>query len=239
MPNVRKATAGIVFSDSAAVDADEDFAAAAVRLESGVLLKTARGTRFSARDVIYREGARADTVYAVRDGLVKLISYLPNGRGRIVRLYGRGIWIGLEGLLHQPYEHTAVAVEAVDAFRLRVDTLRAMERSDVQHHVHLMSKWHQHLLEADMWIADFSTGPIRSRVARLLGFLSRVENRDASASVKLLTCEEMAAILGVTPESVSRVLAEFKRKGLLSAVPSSLSELYRCDADALERVAWQ
>lgn len=237
MPNVGKTTAGIVSSDSFA--ADEDFAAAAGRLESGILLGAARCTHFAARDVIYREGAQAHTVYVIRSGLIKLISYLANGRGRIVRLYGRGIWIGLEGLLHQPYEHTAIAIEEVDAFRLRVDTLCTLERGDVQHHVHLMSKWHQHLVEADMWIADFSTGPIRSRVARLLGFLSRVEDRDASGSVKLLTCEEMAAILGVTPESVSRVLAEFKRKGLLSALPSSPPELYRCDAGALERVAWQ
>lgn len=237
MENVNRAAAGVGYRESATTD--EDFAAAAGRLESGTLIKAARCIHFSARDTIYREGDDAETVYAVRSGLIKLISYLPNGRGRIVRLYGRGIWIGLEGLLRQPYEHTAVAVEDVEAFRFRADTLRVLERDDAQRHVHLMSKWHQHLMEADMWIADFSTGPIRARVARLLGFLSRIEGRSASDSVKLLTCEEMAAILGVTPESVSRVLAEFKRTGLLSVTGAPHSELYRCDTSRLERVAWQ
>ncbi|MDX9740709.1 MAG: Crp/Fnr family transcriptional regulator [Gammaproteobacteria bacterium] len=237
MANVGKETAGIGCRESST--ADEDFAVAAGRLESGALFKAARCVHISARDIIYREGADADTVYALRGGLIKLISYLPNGRGRIVRLYGRGIWIGLESLLRQPYEHTAVAIEDVEAFRFRADTLRVLERDDARRHVHLMSKWHQHLLEADMWIADFATGPIRSRVARLLGFLSRIEDRSASGSVKLLTCEEMAAILGVTPESVSRVLAEFKRTGLLSVMETSQSELYHCDVGGLERVAWQ
>lgn len=237
MANVGKETAGTGYRESST--ADEDFAAAAGRLESGALFKSARCIRFAARDTIYREGGEADTVYAIRSGLIKLISYLPNGRGRIVRLYGRGIWIGLEGLLRQPYEHTAVAVEDVEAFRFRADTLRALERGDAERHIHLMSKWHEHLMEADMWIADFATGPIRARVARLLGFLSRIEDRGASGSVKLLTCEEMAAILGVTPESVSRVLAEFKRTGLLSVTEVSQPELYRCDTSGLERVAWQ
>ena len=237
MPNGKRAAVEIGYSSSPR--GDESVAAAAGRLESGTLLKSARRARFLPRQVVYREGEQADTVYAIRSGLVKLISYLPNGKGRIVRLYGRGIWIGLEGLLRQPYEHTAVAIEDVEVYRLRTHTLRLLERDDVQHHVHLMSKWHQHLLEADMWISEFSTGPIRPRVARLLGFLSRVEDRSASGSVKLLTCDEMAAILGVTPESVSRVLAEFKRSGILCALESSQPELYRCDASALERVAWQ
>lgn len=237
MPNSRRATAEV--GHGSGPRGDEDLAVAAGQLESGTLLKTARRTRFLPREVIYREGEQADTVYAIRSGLVKLISYLPNGKGRIVRLYARGIWIGLEGLLGQPYEHTAVAIEDVEAYRFRTHTLRLLERDDFEHHVHLMSRWHQHLLEADRWIADFSTGPIRPRVARLLSFLSRVEDRSASGNVKLLTCDEMAAILGVTPESVSRVLAQFKRNGILCALEASQSELYRCDATALERVAWQ
>lgn len=237
MPDTKRAAVEIGYSSTPAED--EDVAAAAGRLESGTLRKAAKPTRYAPREVIYREGEEADTVYAIRSGLAKLISYLPNGKGRIVRLYGRGIWIGLEGLLRKPYEHTAVAVEEVEVYRFRSHTLRLLEHNDFEHHVYLMSKWHQHLLEADMWISDFSTGPIKPRVARLLGFLSRVEDRSASGSVKLLTCDEMAAILGVTPESVSRVLAEFKRSGILSAMESSQPELYRCDAATLERVAWQ
>jgi CRP-like cAMP-binding protein len=237
MPNGKRAAHEIGFCASSG--ADEDVAVAAGRLESGKALDAARSVHFPPREVIYHEGGQADTVYAIRNGLVKLVSYLPNGKGRIVRLYGRGIWIGLEGLVHQPYEHTAVAVEPVEMFHFQASTLHQLEQDDHHHHVHLMSKWHQHLLEADMWISDFSTGPIRPRVARLLCFLSRVEDRSASQSVKLLTCDEMAAVLGVTPESVSRVLADFKRSGTLSALEGSQSELFHCDLPTLEKVAWE
>ncbi|MDR2876902.1 MAG: Crp/Fnr family transcriptional regulator [Chromatiales bacterium] len=207
--------------------------------ESSAFLHGAKRSSFSAREIIYREGEAADTVYAIRHGLVKLISYLPNGRGRIVRLYGKGIWVGLEGLLRRPYAHTAIAIDEVEVYRLPASTLRVMQRDDPSDYQHLMQKWHEHLVEADMWISDFSTGSVRSRVARLINFLSRIEEQLNSGEVKLLTCDEMAAILGVTPESVSRIIAEFKRGGVLRALDNASSELYRCDAIELERVALQ
>ena len=206
--------------------------------ESATFLHGAKRTCFSPREVIYREGESADTVYAIRHGLVKLLSYLPNGRGRIVRLYGKGIWIGLEGLLRRPYEHTAVAIDDVEVYRLPANMLRLVQRDDPNDYQHIMHKWHEHLVEADMWISDFSTGSVKSRVARLINFLSRIEERQ-SGKVKLLTCDEMAAILGVTPESVSRIIAEFKRSGVLRMLDSSSSELYQCDAVELERVSLQ
>ena len=55
--------------------------------------------------------------------------------------------------------------------------------------------------------------------------------------LRLLTCEEAAEALGVTPESVSRYLAEFKRDRLLRRASSSDPELFFCDLAALEAVA--
>lgn len=208
-------------------------------MESATFLHGAKRTCFAPREVIYREGETVDTVYAINRGLVKLLSYLPNGRGRIVRLYGKGIWIGLEGLLRRPYEHTAIAIDEVEACRLPANMLRLVQRDDPRDYQHIMHKWHEHLVEADMWISDFSTGAVRSRVARLIGFLSRIEERHDAGKVKLLTCDEMSAILGVTPESVSRIIAEFKRGGVLRALDNTTTELYRCDAIELERVALQ
>lgn len=206
---------------------------------SATFLHGAKRSSFGAREILYREGESADTVYAIKKGLVKLINYLPNGRGRIVRLYGEGIWLGLEGLLRRPYEHTAVAIDEVEVFRLPANMLRLVHDDDPRSYTHLMQKWHEHLLEADLWISDFSTGSVRSRVARLINFLSRIEGEQTLGKVRLLTCDEMAAILGVTPESVSRIIAEFKRGGVLRPMDNVSAELYRCDVLELERVGLQ
>lgn len=200
-------------------------------------LKGCRQKRFTAKEVIYREGERADLVYAIRSGLIKLLSYLPNGRARIVRLHSKGAWIGLGGLLNQPYEHTAVAVDDVEAYCVSVNKLLALKLDQPQHFFRFMEKWYEHLREADLWISEFSTGAIKPRVARLIRFLSEIEYGKSSAMVELLTVHEMADILGVTPESVSRILAEFKRGDILHRLDNPLQELYALDAQALNYVA--
>jgi len=53
------------------------------------------------------------------------------------------------------------------------------------------------------------------RVARLLKYLAELEYDKPLDRVELLTVCEMAEILGVTQESVSRILATFKRRAIL------------------------
>ncbi len=192
---------------------------------------------FSAKEVIYQEGDYANNVYAIRSGLVKLIRYLPNGRARIIRLHGSGAWLGLGGLLNQPCEHTAVAIEAVEVYCIPVNKLLALKQKQPQHFFQFMEKWYEHLCEADMWIAEFSTGAIRSRVARLVRFLSEIEYGQSSAVVELLTVHEMADILGVTQERVSQLLAEFKRSDVLHKLETPFNNVYRIDCAELHQIA--
>jgi len=192
---------------------------------------------YSAKEIVYSEGAEADTVIFIRSGMVKLISHLPNGRARIVRVHAKGAWLGLGGLLEQPYEHTAIAVEDTDVYRIPVSELMRIKTDEPFLYCRLIEHWFEYLQEADLWIAEFSTGSIKARVARLVNFLSEIEEKSSPDEVKLLTCEEMAEILGATPESVSRVLAEFKRKNILFPSPLHAAEFYGRNATALDAIA--
>ncbi len=78
---------------------------------------------FAAKDIIYHQGAIANTVYIIHSGLVLLLRSLPNGRERIVRLLGETEWIGLEGLVNKPHQHTAIAVNDVEICRISMKTL--------------------------------------------------------------------------------------------------------------------
>jgi len=113
MPSRMKKTMG--FGDNnAAYQLDEDLSSSACEiLELPEVFKGSKKKYFSAKEVIYRESDSVDRVFMIISGMVKLLSYLPNGRARIIRLHGHNHWLGLEGLVGQPYEHTAVAVEDV------------------------------------------------------------------------------------------------------------------------------
>lgn len=205
-------------------------------------LFSARPAHYAAKAMIYNEGGTVDTVYVVRRGMVKLISHLPNGRARIVRVHSTGSWLGLGGLLGQPYEHTAIAVDDVEVYRIPANELLRVKDENPHLYCRLIEHWFDYLQEADLWIAELSTGAIKARVARLVNFLSEIEDQLPSNEVRLLTCEEMADILGATPESVSRVLAEFKRNKLLSPCPTTnppynTHDCYQRDESALNFIA--
>ena len=196
-----------------------------------------RARVFNPSDTLYLEWQEASVVYMVKSGLVKLISYLPNGRARIVRLHGKGSLVGLSGLLEPRYEHTAVAVGRVEADAVPVSSLIRLRSEDPATYCHLLEEWYSQLQTADTWITQFSTGSIRARVARLVNYLSEIEQKSPSNEVELLTCEEMAAVLGVTPESVSRILAEFKRDQMLRCIRRTSSQCFERNVEALKQVA--
>lgn len=201
------------------------------------LFHSARSAHYSAKDIVYGEGSEASAVIVVRAGMIKLISHLPNGRARIVRVHSRGAWLGLGGVLGQPYEHTAIAVEDTDAYRIPVHEIMRVKSDNPKLYCRLLECWFDYLQDADLWIAEFSTGSVKARVARLVNFLSEIEDTVLSGEVKLLTCEEMAEILGATPESVSRVLAEFKRSNILFPSKFHADASYQRNTKALDIIA--
>ncbi|MGD2073601.1 MAG: Crp/Fnr family transcriptional regulator [Gammaproteobacteria bacterium] len=196
-------------------------------------LGTARLWRYEAGDTLYHEGSDVEALYVIRRGRIKLLSYLPDGRARILRLHKRGGIIGLNGLLGEVHEHTAVAVDPLEVYRIPLGSVGPLKEHDPVAYSHLLEQWHSYLNYADTWITQFSTGPIRGRVARLLLFLADLDEDSGPGEVTLLSGEEMAEVLGVTPESVSRVLADFKRRRLLLAVGENDTERFRVDLNAL------
>ena len=117
----------------------------------------AKRAHYSVKEIVYSEGAKVDTVIVVRSGMVKLISYLANGRARIVRVHSKGSWLGLGGVLGQPYEHTAIAIEDTDAYLIPVSGLLRIKSDKPYLYCRLIECWFDYLKEADLWIAEFST----------------------------------------------------------------------------------
>lgn len=196
----------------------------------------------AARDVLFAEGEVATQAYLVRRGLIKLVARLGNGRSRIVRLHAAGSLLGMSGLVGRRYEHSAVAVDDLEVDCIPIHRLAALRRANPRLYASVAQYWYNDLRDADTWIMQFSTGAIRARVARLVRHLAALKRSplpvaERPSCVGLLTCEEMAAVLGVTPESVSRVLAEFKRSGMLQEIAGGPHDWYRCDVTALQAVA--
>lgn len=192
---------------------------------------------FQAKEVIYHRGDQIDRLHLIRRGMVKLLSYLPNGRARIVRLHCNNHWLGLEGLVEPHYEHTAIAICGVDAVQIPIKSFQRLEQEDPKQFYQVVRQGYEYLSLADRWIADFSTGEIKPRIARLLEYLSELEYGQPLNCIELLTVNEMAEILGVTPESVSHHIAAFKREAILKKDGNPLHDVYQLDVERLQQEA--
>jgi len=180
---------------------------------------------------LYRAGERPGHVSTVRSGLVKLIQYLPNGDRRIVRLLRRGDLAGIEVLAGQPCQHEAVVLEPACLCRIPVGVVERLERETPRLHRRLLARWQRAVSDADAWLTALSTGPARARVARLL---LRLSEQDPDAACFLPGREDLGAMLGVSTETASRVVAEFVRSGFVRPTDPRHAQLLR---PALERVA--
>lgn len=198
--------------------------------ELGHLLHPVDNMRLAAKGSLYREGEMGNAVFTLRKGLVRLVHYAPNGTRRIVRLLKPGSVIGMEVLVDKPYQHFAEAVSDTDLCRIPVDVISQLEGRNPALHASLMVRWQTSLDDAERVITQLSTGSSHARVAR---FLLQFAIDPQRTECHHLSRDDIAALLGLTVETVSRVFAEFKRNGWLVEG----QHCPRMDPVALEKVA--
>ena len=197
-----------------------------------VLHKPIDQFELKAGSVIYSAGDSAEYMYTIRSGLVKLVQYLPDGTQRIVRLLRTSDVVGLEATLDPTYKHDAIVLQDAEVCRYPDSAAEALSQSNPKLHLELMKRWKNALDEADAWVTEFSTGTSKQRVARLLITLAKGE---VGNSFALFSREDMGAMLGITTETASRMIAEFKRQHFIVKVTSSE---YQCNISELEEIAY-
>lgn len=200
-------------------------------------IEVSRLVSYSAGDTIYYAGDEVDALYLISEGRIKLLNYLDNGRARIVRMYNRGSILGLNGLLEECYAHDAVAIDELQLYQIPMQSIMTVKENAPDAYSQLLECLQEDLRLADTWITDFSTGAIRGRVARLLVFMIGNDVETGPGKVTLLTVEEMADVIGVTPESVSRIMAEMKRQHILQETDKDTPNCYHCDQKRLQKEA--
>ena len=162
---------------------------------------------------LYEQGEPAPHLFTVRSGLIKLKIDLPSGSERIVRLLRPGDVAGMETLVGERYHHTAIALQTADVCRIPRDVVIGLDQTNSRVHQALLRRWQNSVDQADHFITALSTGPAEARMARLLITLGCTGDQPET----LPSREDMGALLGITTETASRTMAEFKRRGLIHA----------------------
>ncbi len=165
-----------------------------------------------AGDTLYKQNEPPKYVYTLRSGLIKLVRYLPNGSYRIVRLLRQGDLAGIEALNQTPYLQQAIALKKTAICRIPTEDIEQLNRNSPHLYKQLTVRWQKVQHDADIWLAEFTAGSSRKRLANLLLYLSDIQDGER---LYLPSREDIGALLAITTETASRIIAEFKRVGYI------------------------
>ncbi|MFH1297628.1 MAG: Crp/Fnr family transcriptional regulator [Bacteroidota bacterium] len=169
---------------------------------------------------IFFEGNKPNGVYCVKSGHIKLFKHGSYGREHITRLAFPGEFIGLKALLTgTTYSVSAQALEdsvlcfigKTEFFQL---TLRYPEFSSA-----LIAYLSKQLVDAEEKMISLAHRPVRERLASVLLYLYEhflLPSVSPENAYLNLARKDLADMVGTAPETVIRLLAEWKEKKIVS-----------------------
>jgi len=186
---------------------------------------------FHRRQTLYHSGDPAQSVFRVRDGLVRITRMTPEGRVLTVRHLVPGDFFGEEAFMDGRREEIAEAlttaqIEAIDPALINQQDLMAITRSlSVQMQRSMDYQYH------------LQTGDLRQRVARYLLKLADtpLARRDPQGRPVISATHELVAEgTASTRESVSKIITELRADGLIASGYRSITLI---DLEALQEAS--
>ena len=183
---------------------------------------------FQRRQTLYHSGDAAQSVFRVRDGLVRITRMTPEGRVLTVRHLVPGDFFGEEAFMDGRREEIAEAltsaqIEAIDPAMINAQDLMAITRS--------LSAQMQRSIDYQYHL---QTGDLRQRVARYLLKLADtpLARRDAHGRPVISATHELVAEgTASTRESVSKIITDLRADGFIASGYRSITLL---DLEALQ-----
>lgn len=166
---------------------------------------------FTHNETIYLEGDPATHAYTLRKGLVKLTKSLADGRTQIVRIIRCGELFGFDGFADENYNQTALALTGCEICKLPMKDLESIRAASPSVDKAMMQGWIRSLRDAENMLLDLGTKKAPERLASFL--LHWCKNNEPEHWIDLpMSRMEIAELLGLTVETVSRFLSDWKRK---------------------------
>lgn len=168
---------------------------------------------------LYRVGDEFDAVYAVRSGAFKTLGVSSNGVEKITGFYLPGEVMGLDAINNDRHNYSAAALEDSE-----VCVIPFAKLTELALHIPELQQELFRLLSRDIardhgLMLLLGSMTAEQRLAAFLLSLSRRYKRLGYAAdhfVLRMTREDIGNYLGLTLETVSRLMSRFQRDGLLT-----------------------
>jgi CRP/FNR family transcriptional regulator len=213
------------------------FCSAVPHRDLGVLARSRHQVQFRRRETIVREGDPAVSFFNVTTGIVKLYRSLSDGRTQILGFRFPGELFAIAETSR--YGTTAEAVTDVETCRYSRARLKRLTSSFPQLQAKLLQMSYREQVASEDHIFLLGRKTAREKIATFLLRYSRescqsIDGKGRHVNLPM-TRTEVADFLGLTTETVSRVLTSLARENIITVgVSRSVGFI---DIDSLTRIS--
>ncbi len=176
---------------------------------------------YGPQETIYLEGDPAERLFVVAAGKVKLLRHTLAGQEVLLDVLVPGEFFGsLSTLGHLTYPDTANAQTSACVLSVSAEAFEGVLAQHPPVALKVLETVAARLREAHATIQQLSGHPAESRLAAVLLKLAAKLGEPERGAVLIqmpLSRQDLAAMTGSTTETVSRVMSQFRRQGLIRA----------------------
>jgi CRP-like cAMP-binding protein len=199
------------------------------------VLPSLRERRVVRGGVVFRQGEESRAAFVVLEGQIRITVLSANGAEMTIDVLAPGDTFGIVGLAGDlPRISNAVATRASLLLEVPTETLRALMRRDPHVFREMMEQLLRRLGRSIQEHVSSGTQRVYARVAAKLLALS-VESGAERRLPEGLSHQDLASMVGSTRATVTRVLQDLRKRGILDVDPSSRRLIIR-EADKLSEM---
>lgn len=180
-----------------------------------------REVGFSADEPVYFAGDPAERLFVVADGRIKLMRDTAVGKSVLFDLLTPGEFFGsLSGSADDVYSDTAQALTSACILIIGREPFQQVLKRFPLVSLKIIEIMAARLRLAQERIQRLSVSTVEERIAHVLLVLSEKFGEPGANGVLIqvpLSREDLAAMVGATTESTSRVMSQFQKDGLIEA----------------------
>lgn len=191
------------------------------------ILRELSETRYGKDDFIFREGDPTEYFHIVKEGTVKCVKSMPDGKECTLKMLMPGDLFCCDAAAFDGGCHpgTAQPMGNVSILRMRRRAYFDMLRRSPDAAMEVIKYLGNRLNEAQEKAKILALDRVEQRLAALLADLGARNGIKESHGISLpmrLTRQDMANMIGATTETVIRIMSRFKREQLVSGTANRL-----------------
>lgn len=175
---------------------------------------------FSSQQSIFMEGEKAEYVFRIKEGYVKMSRIHPNGEEKIFDILGPGDYIALLAVLkgEEEYVASAEAITSVKAIRILTSEVNKAYNSNNIFKASCLNcaVTRGIMFQEKLFIS--SSNDLESKILNALHLLSNKFGITSENTIKLnlpFTKTQLASIIGIRRETLSRKLSEMSKNKVI------------------------